>query len=213
MSAGLAIDKRTADAGGVVSAVLKAAHAYVDRLDWAVFPCFGKAPAQSEKAGGHGWLSATRDHEEIDRLWRFYAADSIAVACKTSGFFAVDVDPRDGGDDTLRDIETAHEPLPPTVRQITGSGGEHILFKAPSDDWKPVGSLGAGIQIKWRGYIIAAPSPHEKTKPPVCLERGRAPSRRAGRGSAWVAGCAGVRSEDRRTDRLGYGRDPRRADR
>jgi hypothetical protein len=42
-------------------AVLKAAHDYVDKLNWAVLPCFGKAPAQSAKAGGRGWLSATRE--------------------------------------------------------------------------------------------------------------------------------------------------------
>jgi hypothetical protein len=64
-----------------MNAARKAAHAYVERLGWAVLPCHGKAPAQPEKAGGHGWLSATRDHEEIDRIWRFYAADSVGVAC------------------------------------------------------------------------------------------------------------------------------------
>jgi Bifunctional DNA primase/polymerase, N-terminal/Primase C terminal 1 (PriCT-1) len=145
-----------------MSAVLAAAHAYVERLGWAVLPCFGKLPAQPKKAGGRGWLSATRNHDEIDRLWKFYGADSIGIACKTSGFFAVDVDPRDGGDETLRGIIEAHEELP-RIRQITGSGGAHLLFKAPAD-FDPIGSLGPGIQIKWCGYVIGAPSLHEKTR-------------------------------------------------
>jgi hypothetical protein len=146
--------------------VLRAAHCYISHLGWAVLPCFGKAPAQPEKAGGHGWLSATRDHEEIDRTWDHYAANSIGVACKPSGFFALDVDPRDGGNDTLRELESKFEPLPLTVRQLTGGGGEHILFRPPSEDWRPVGSLGFGIQVKWAGYIVAAPSLHEKTGRP-----------------------------------------------
>jgi hypothetical protein len=134
-----------------------------------VLPCYGKSPAQSEKAGGHGWKSATRDHGEIDRLWKFYAADSIGIACKPNGFFAVDVDPRDGGDTKMRSIIEAHEELPRTVRQLTGGGGDHLLFKAP-DDFQPAASLGPGVQVKWQGYIVAAPSPHEKTKRPYAWD-------------------------------------------
>ena len=51
--------------------------------------------------------------------------------------------------------------LPPTVRQVTGSGGQHILFRPVGDS--PPGSLGKGIDVKWRGYIVTAPSVHPDT--------------------------------------------------
>ena len=62
-------------------------------------------------------------------------------------------------------IERDHGELPVTVRQLTGGGGEHVLFRAPAD-LDPVGSLGPGLQVKYAGYLIAAPSKHEKTRRP-----------------------------------------------
>ena len=158
-----------------MSAVLKAARAYIDRLGWAVLPCHGKAPAQPEKAGGHGYLSATRDYAEFEHTWRVYAADSVGVACKPNGFFAIDVDPRDGGDETMAKLTAEHGDFPHTVRQISGAGGEHILFRAP-ESFDPVGSLGDGVQVKWCGYIIAAPSLHEKTRRPYAWSVDHLPS-------------------------------------
>src|SRR6266511_3579072 len=98
------------------AAILRAASFYIDRLGWAVLPCHGKAPAVPAKAGGQGWLSATRDFAEFERAFRSFGADSIGVACKTSGFFAIDCDPRDGGDGVLQGLQKAGGELPVTVR-------------------------------------------------------------------------------------------------
>ena len=51
--------------------------------------------------------------------------------------------------------------LPPTIRQVTGSRGQHILFRPVGDS--PPGSLGKGIDVKWRGHIVTAPSVHPDT--------------------------------------------------
>jgi Bifunctional DNA primase/polymerase, N-terminal/Primase C terminal 1 (PriCT-1) len=104
------------------------------------------------------------DHDEINRLWKFYAADSVGIACRSNGFVAVDIDPRDGGSETMAALTAEHGQLPRTPFQRTGSGGSHILLRHP--DFDPVGSLGPGVQIKSAGYIIGAPSLHEKTKRP-----------------------------------------------
>jgi Bifunctional DNA primase/polymerase, N-terminal/Primase C terminal 1 (PriCT-1) len=152
-----------------LSNVLTAAHQYIDKLNWAVFPCHGKHPITSR-----GYLDATTDHLALNKLWKRKcsqhdaAADTVAIACKQNGFFAVDVDPRDGGDETLRELTAWYgggEELPVTVEQISGGGGQHILFKAPLG-FDPQGEMGRGIQIKYKGYIVGAPSLHEKTRLP-----------------------------------------------
>jgi Bifunctional DNA primase/polymerase, N-terminal len=74
----------------------------------------------------------------------------------------LDVDPRYLGDETLAELEGRHGSLPHTARQITGGGGAHILFRAPRD-LQPRGSIGTGIDVKWRGFIVVSPSIHPET--------------------------------------------------
>lgn len=135
-------------------AMLRAALGYAERLNWAVFPLIGKIPV-----GGRGYLDASRDAATVSDMWACHPAANIGVSCIGSGFLAVDVDPRHAGDATLAELEKKHGAFPQTVRQVTGGGGQHILFCAPPD-LQSRGSLGAGIDVKWRGYIVAAPSVH-----------------------------------------------------
>ena len=75
----------------------------------------------------------------------------------------MDVDPRNGGDDALKELETIYGALPDTVRQLTGGGGVHLLFKRPDLPHVrgPKDALGRGIDVKADGgYIVAAPSNH-----------------------------------------------------
>ncbi len=74
------------------------------------------------------------------------------------GEFVLDVDPRNGGLDTLGELELAHGPLPATRTQRTGSGGLHFWFGHAG----PVlGKLGKGLDIKSNsGYLVLAPSVH-----------------------------------------------------
>jgi hypothetical protein len=136
-----------------------AALAYAERLGWAVFPLAGKVPAVR---GGRGYLDATADPETIASFWKRYPRSNIGVSCIGSGFIALDVDPRHGGDETLAEIESRYGSLPHTVRQHTGGGGLHILFGAPRD-LQARGSIGPGIDVKWRGSIVVSPSIHPDT--------------------------------------------------
>lgn len=137
--------------------MLRAALAYAERLGWAVIPLRGKVPA-----GGRGYLDATCDVAAIRGMWERHPAANIGCSCCASGFLAIDVDPRNGGDATLAELEKRHGTPPRTVRQITGGGGQHILFRA-SPELQPRGSIGAGIDAKFRGYIVVAPSVHPDT--------------------------------------------------
>jgi hypothetical protein len=139
--------------------MLRAALAYSSRLGWAVLPLRGKAPAIK---GGRGHLDATNDPEKIRSYWARSPGSNVGVSCIGSGFIALDVDTRYRGDETLAELENRHGPLSHTVLQITGGGGAHILFRAPRD-LQPPGSIGAGIDAKWRGSIVVSPSIHPDT--------------------------------------------------
>jgi hypothetical protein len=74
------------------------------------------------------------------------------------GQFVLDVDPRNGGLDTLAALELEHGPLPRTRTQRTGSGGLHFWW---SYDGPVLGKLGQGLDIKSNsGYLVLAPSLH-----------------------------------------------------
>lgn len=75
-----------------------------------------------------------------------------------SGVFVVDVDPRNGGLETLAALEAQHGPLPATMRVSTPSGGFHLYFAYPSDRDIVSGSdvLGPGVDVRgWGGYVGA----------------------------------------------------------
>lgn len=75
------------------------------------------------------------------------------------GVVAVDVDPRNGGDETLGALIAQHGPLPHTVRAISGGNGEHYLFA--TTEKLGGGTVGEGIDFKATGgYILAEPSTH-----------------------------------------------------
>lgn len=59
------------------------------------------------------------------------------------GILVVDVDPRNGGDETLGQ----HPPLPQTVSVATPSGGRHYYYRVPPDRRWPKNALGPGIDL------------------------------------------------------------------
>lgn len=70
----------------------------------------------------------------------------------------VDVDPRNGGGQSMLDLQNKHGQLPPTRTARTGSGGLHIWFsyRGPAR-----GKLAKGIDIKTNsGYVVMPPSLH-----------------------------------------------------
>ena len=82
--------------------------------------------------------------------------------------FAIDVDCHDAdGLATLSEWEAAHGGLPETVSAETGSGGEHLFYRAQVD--RPVrnGANGtAGIDVRGEGgFVLASPSIHPNGRP------------------------------------------------
>jgi hypothetical protein len=154
--------------------LLDAALAYAAR-GWPVFPLHN--PTKTGCSCGHAdctdrgkhprindWPHiATTDPEQIRRWWtRWRGANIGLLTGSRSGLVVIDIDPRNGGDLTLGDLEAEHGKFPDTVEAQTGGGGRHLLHQYPEGDVRcGTDVLGPGIDIKAEGgYIVAPPSLH-----------------------------------------------------
>ncbi len=127
------------------------------------------APLSANSRGKHphtlhaprGVHSASKDPAVIRRWFEVAPHLNIGLACgEPSGFIAVDIDPRDGGDATWEDFLSRNGAVEPaTLIAQTGGAGRHVLFAY--DPAVRVRSPGKGVQIKADGgYIVAEPSTH-----------------------------------------------------
>lgn len=141
------------------------------RRGWPVFPLHsikdgrctcgegcGKDAGKHPRIAG-GFTHASTVELSIRNWWGRWSDANVGIATgKGSGVFVVDVDPRHGGDDTLRDLETQHGAVPDTVESLTGGGGRHIFFRYPGYHVKSsAGVLGAGLDIRADGGCVVAP--------------------------------------------------------
>lgn len=170
------------------TAIREAAQRYIDR-GWEVIVLHGVAPGEDgvmrcrcaradcrsegkhpQGAGraGDGWRAPIKSPDEIPP-----GANIGLQTGQGSGVFALDVDPKNGGDARLRELEEQYGPLPPTWIQQTGSGGYHYVFTMP-EDFTPTNSRGrlpVGLDIRGQGgQIVLAPStsavgPYRETQP------------------------------------------------
>jgi putative DNA primase/helicase len=141
------------------SELLQAALAYA-RRGWPVLPLQPRGKAPLGALASHGVKDATTDDATIRRWWAARPDANIGIATGGgSGLLVIDVDPRDDGDEALRDLERQYGALPQTVEALTGGGGRHVLLRCPTG--QGCGKLTRGIDIKANGgYIVAAPSLH-----------------------------------------------------
>lgn len=132
---------------------------YYVSLGFKVFPLSPNTKLPAIK-GGKGFKDATDDYHKID-LWQVYYPDAnIAIATgEPSSILVVDVDPRNGGDETIAKLAGDGFVLPKTATAQTGNGGRHYIFRYRPDIRPSKNRLGPGIDIKTDGgYIVAAPS-------------------------------------------------------
>lgn len=140
----------------------RAAVAYAARLQWPVFPLLprGKDPLIPKARGGNGFLDATLNLETIKAWWSRWPNANVGIACDDrSALLVVDVDPRNGGDASLAELEARYGELPSTITGLTGGGGQHYVYRRPAGV-NLRGKLAEGIDIKHNGYIVAPPSIH-----------------------------------------------------
>ena len=160
---------------------------YYASIGWQVLPCHGIVGGRCTCARPHGepketgkhpaineWdVQSTDDGFTVNRWWEENPEYNVGVHCSKSGFFVIDIDPRSGGPESFQKFEEIVEgALPPTVEANTGaytSGkgpagrGRHIFYRC-DDSESLVGNLNGlglkGIDIKYNGYVLIAPSRH-----------------------------------------------------
>lgn len=146
------------------------------RLGWAVLPvwsvdehgqcrCGRPNNEKGHKAGKHpqanlaphGHQDASTDEQVIRDWWAVDPDAGIGISLADSGLLALDIDPQNGGHETLAALEAEHGVLHSDCTATTQGGGEHRLFRADPEMTYP-GSLGKGLDLKHHGYICVAPT-------------------------------------------------------
>jgi hypothetical protein len=172
------VNEGAAASGPAGSPNLLAALDYAER-SWHVFPCWwikngscacgtidcqhpGKHPLG--RLAPNGKKDASTDQTIIKSWWGLYPDANIGVVTgHESGLVVLDEDPRNGGTDSLKKLESlGNFPLCPVA--YTGGGGQHIYFEHPGNGLK-IKSRALpgfpGIDIKGDGgYVVAPPSNH-----------------------------------------------------
>lgn len=139
--------------------ILNAALEYA-RMGWHVFPI---RPKNKIPLTAHGFKDATVDEASITQWWTQWPDANIGIATGIqSGLVVLDVDTDKGGEESLNKLEARYGRLPHTVKQRTGGGGFHCLFRHPGHTVRnSAGSLGLGLDVRGDGgYIVVPPSTH-----------------------------------------------------
>jgi hypothetical protein len=138
--------------------LLRAALTYA-RRGIPVFPCEpgGKAPLTYS-----GFWDATTDARRVKTWWNRWPYANVGVPTgERSGLLVLDVDPRDGGLESLAALELINGSLPRTAKTRTGGGGVHVFFRSPAREEvrNSAGRLGPGLDVRGEGgYVVVPPS-------------------------------------------------------
>ncbi len=134
----------------------------------------GRECSDNGNAGKHpvprDWnnpLNAIQSDLQCERQWGDGVAlqYSMGLLCGTpSKVWVLDIDPRNGGYDSLESWEAEYGILPDTLRARTGGGGMHIFFALPAGMVLKKGPLhkdypGIDVQAE-NSQIVLAPSVH-----------------------------------------------------
>lgn len=141
-----------------MSAIVSAALEFIN-AGLAVYPT-----SDDKKPLIKGWnnWNAIRTTERAEQYFSEHSNAQIGIACGPSGLTVVDVDPKNGGDSTFRNLvfELGYDYFEPCPQVITPSGGLHIWFRQPL---RPIAlranGLGPGIDIiGCKNGVLAPPS-------------------------------------------------------
>jgi hypothetical protein len=125
-----------------------------------------KHPRWHKELLPHGLKDATTDPGVVRDFWRRWPYANIGIVTgRQSGLLTLDIDPKNGGIDGLRELMRRHGALTETLGVKTGGGGWHMLYAHPRDEalYRNVTNLDGlpGLDIRGDGgYIVAAPSLH-----------------------------------------------------
>ncbi len=108
-----------------------------------------------------GWQKrATSDIEILRRLPKDFGGN-IGIVTGGGGPVVLDIDPRNGGDESFDHMISRFGSLPDTVEAHTGGGGRHILFDSADREIGNAVGFSPGLDLKGRGgFVVIEPSRH-----------------------------------------------------
>jgi putative DNA primase/helicase len=127
--------------------------------DWRDKNDKGPCPTPGKHPRFRNWQErATCDPLAIEEFWWNHKGSNVGIATgAASGVLVLDVDPKNGGDDSIDTLVSKHGRLPDTLQAITGSGGKHFYFAHPGKLVKNGVSLLPGLDIRGDGGLVVAP--------------------------------------------------------
>jgi hypothetical protein len=143
---------------------------YIEKLKYTIFPIrqilgIGTETPRCDctdetcpNVGKHPRIPWSKE-SGVPSMWEKWTNDGFGIATgERSGIWVLDVDPKNGGVDTLAELEQKNAPLPRTISVVTGSGGLHFYFKYPGPDYRnTAGALGPGLDTRGNGGYVVAP--------------------------------------------------------
>ena len=181
---------------------------------WAVFPLHNAPDGRCScdkpdctSPGKHprtrrGLRDASTDPWKLREWWTEWPEANVGVRTGSeSGIVVLDVDPRHGGDESLKD-----RTIPPTLEAQTSAGGRHLYFRHPGGKVRNSTDLYPGLDVRGDGgYVVAPPSLHANGERYVWVNEGSdladAPEWMLGRPSKSPS-ADGPIPEGQRNDRL-----------
>lgn len=105
-------------------------------------------------------IKATTDFDQIRKWWPASSKNNIGIFLKPSCVVVIDVDPRNGGDETFEALINQHGRLPVTYTVKSANNGRHYYYRVPPDfyDVKYPKALGPGVELLINNYAVAPPS-------------------------------------------------------
>lgn len=154
-----------------MSRMLKAARYYA-QIDWPVIPLHsvkdGRCTCNRDNCNSpgkhpmtrHGVKDASTDLDVVARWWKRWPDANVGVATGGAVGVVLDVD-GPAGEKSLQELIALNGALPDTIEAVTGSGGRHILFEAPSIAIRNKVRFAPGLDVRTDGgYIVVTPSVH-----------------------------------------------------
>jgi putative DNA primase/helicase len=111
----------------------------------------------------HGVKDASADAQQINAWWGQWPDANVGIATGAiSNLVVVDVDPRNGGDQSYAQLKLDFPGVfTELVKVRSGSSGTHLYYQHPGSHVPCRANLRPGIDVKADGgYIVAPPSTH-----------------------------------------------------
>lgn len=126
---------------------------------WPVFPLGENSKIPAIK-GGAGVKEATIDYAVIKSWAEAYPHANVGIACgELSGVLVIDLDPRNGANESISKLSMRGYVFPECPVAQTGGGGRHLFFRFDPKIGNSKDKIGKGIDIKSTGgYVVGAPS-------------------------------------------------------